>query len=93
MASDVDLRTALAKRVTTLLQHSEATAVFPGTLPDGTRQVLVAQPNDELGPIFRRVRTFGGPTNVRDLRGNTPCCRCYRPVGGRRTGIRLGLHR
>ena len=52
MASDVDLRTALAKRVTTLLQHSEATAVFPGTLPDGTRQVLVAQPNDELGPIL-----------------------------------------
>ncbi len=64
MASDSDERSCTAKRVTKLLQHPEATQAFPGVLPNGTRQVLVAMPGDALGPIFRRVKSFGGPTNI-----------------------------
>lgn len=64
MESEEGARTALAKQVTLLLQHPEATQVFPALLPDGSRQVLVALSDDELGPLFRRLRTFGGPVNV-----------------------------
>jgi hypothetical protein len=64
VGSDGASRAAFAKRVTRLLQHPEATAAFPGVLSNGTRQILIALPNDELGPIFKRVKNFGGPTNV-----------------------------
>lgn len=64
MESDFELRASVAKQVTLLLQHPEATHVFPGVLPDGTRQVLIALPDDELGPVFRRIKTMGGTANV-----------------------------
>jgi hypothetical protein len=83
--SDLELRAAVAKHVTLLLQHPEATHVFPGTLPNGTRQVLVALPDDALGPVFRRIKSLGGTANVAVPDGDNLAVIVFSPSSGEAT--------